>query len=330
MKRFDERDTVFSRMELVPGSKRYLDYYARRPELREVDARFRVVSEGEYGHDRFNLSLVASAFRFLKDLRPLAAGSVIAESPSQDVLSIKEIEKLLHATALDYGAVLYSQTSLGLECFYSVRGRGAAYGTPVNNPLQNALVFAVEMNRDKISRAPYPEESVEVARAYVSIAVIGMILSYYLRELGYEARCHMDGESELIFPAAAQAANLGEMGRMGLLLTEKYGPRIRLGAVTTNLPFTSENHLNKSPRPANYCAKCDLCARRCPGNAIPKRNFSEPQEIKAHDPAAAKKENIETITGTKNPLWKIDHEACFSMWKKYGTDCGICISVCPY
>lgn len=31
MARFDERDTIISRMELVPGSERYLSYYRNCP-----------------------------------------------------------------------------------------------------------------------------------------------------------------------------------------------------------------------------------------------------------------------------------------------------------
>jgi ferredoxin len=28
--------------------------------------------------------------------------------------------------------------------------------------------------------------------------------------------------------------------------------------------------------------------------------------------------------------WRIDSEACFSLWAKLGTDCARCMSVCPY
>jgi ferredoxin len=28
--------------------------------------------------------------------------------------------------------------------------------------------------------------------------------------------------------------------------------------------------------------------------------------------------------------WQIDQEACFTLWCKIGTDCGRCVSVCPY
>ncbi len=315
MIRFDERDTMFSRMELVPGSENYNSYYARRPEFKAADDHFRSASPGKYASDLVNMSRIDSAFRFLKDLRPLAyrEDNSGGRCPGQPVL--REIEKALHETALDYGAALYGQASLGLECLYSIRGRGPAYGEPVVNPLRNALVFAVDMNRDKISYAPQPEEAVEVTRAYVRVAVIGMILSYLLKELGYRARCHMDGESELVLPAAAQAAGLGKIGRLGLLLSREYGPLIRLGAVTTDFPLTSAlpGGGPLTPEPEEYCFSCVICARRCPGRAIP---FEEAGRTGSPDQSEMP--------------WVTDHAACFGMWQKFGTDCGICISVCPF
>ncbi len=315
MERFDERDTIFSRMELVPGSESYNSYYARRPELKAVDDHFRSSPPGKYASSLVNMARVDSAFRFLKDIRSLAYREDDPGRRCQEQPAVREIEKALHETALDYGAVLYGQTILGLECFYSIRGRGPAYGKPVENPLQNALVFAVEMNREKISRAPRPEEAVEVTRAYVRVAVIGMILSYLLKELGYRARCHMDGESELVLPAAAQAAGLGKIGRLGLILSREYGPMIRLGVVTTDFPINTAPPGGRplTPEPEEYCFSCDLCARCCPGRAIP---FEEADRPGGPDKSGGS--------------WKTDPAACFGIWQKFGTDCGICVSVCPF
>jgi len=332
MVRFDERDTIFSRMELVPGSERYDSYYASHPELKEIDDQYRLSPPGKYAHDQINMSRVDAAFRFLKEIRPLASREDVTGHSQPGKATVKDMEKVLHETALDYGAVLYGRAVLGLECFYAVRGRGPAYGETVESPLRNALVFAVEMNREKISRAPRPEEAVEVTRAYVQVAIIGMILSYQLREIGYRARCHMDGESELVLPAAAQAAGLGKIGRLGLLLSSEYGPMIRLGAVTTDFPATPQpgSVCPLKPEPAEYCYSCDLCARRCPGRAIPFREDDRNGRWQqGSSETGAGEVGHDKRHGPQMP-WKTDHEACFSMWKKFGTDCGICVSVCPY
>lgn len=331
MVRFDERDTIFSRMELVPGSGQYASYYLGHPELKEIDDQFRLSLPGKYSHDQINMRRVDAAFRFLKEIRPLASRDNTSGQSHADDLDLKDIDAALYETALDYGAVLYSRTVLGLECYYSVRGRGPVYGEPVNNPLRNAFVFAVEMKQEKISCAPRPQEAVEVSRAYVQVAVIGMILSYQLRELGYRARCHMDGESELVLPAAAQTAGLGKIGRLGLLLTGKYGPLVRLGAVTTDFPATLQQDSASSlqPEPEEYCYSCDICARRCPGRAIPFREDDRKGRQQGSSETEARQVGHDNWRSPRM-LWKTDHEACFAMWQKYGTDCGICVSVCPY
>ncbi len=41
MKHFDERDTMFSRLGLIKGTKKYQNYYERHPELKEEDDRVR-------------------------------------------------------------------------------------------------------------------------------------------------------------------------------------------------------------------------------------------------------------------------------------------------
>lgn len=41
LNRFDERDTIFSRADLEPGTSRFQGYYRRRPQNLEADRRFR-------------------------------------------------------------------------------------------------------------------------------------------------------------------------------------------------------------------------------------------------------------------------------------------------
>ena len=57
------------------------------------------------------------------------------------------------------------------------------------------------------------------------------------------------------------------------------------------------------------CTHCKKCAVNCPSNSI------------SYD-------DREVINGTIR--WQIDQESCFTFWTKTGTDCGRCMSVCPY
>lgn len=109
MMQFDERDTIFSRLELVPGSEHYASYYNRRPELKEIDDRFRSAVPGVYAHHRINTARVDSAFRFLKDIRSLACRYNPVDVPDSATLKGEDVERALHETALEYGAVLYGQ-----------------------------------------------------------------------------------------------------------------------------------------------------------------------------------------------------------------------------
>ena len=93
--------------------------------------------------------------------------------------------------------------------FYSHRGRKPEiYGDVIDVDHSYAIVFAVEMEKDKIDLAPAIEESIETSRIYVKISIVGMILAYYLRRLGYEARNHMDANYLLPLPSLAEEAGL--------------------------------------------------------------------------------------------------------------------------
>jgi len=59
----------------------------------------------------------------------------------------------------------------------------------------------------------------------------------YFLYLGYSATAnHLRHYDALLVPLAVDAG-LGETGRLGYLMTRDYGPRVRLGAVTTDLPL---------------------------------------------------------------------------------------------
>ncbi len=67
-----------------------------------------------------------------------------------------------------------------------------------------------------------------------------------------------------IFPhrIAAYLAGIGWIGKSGCLITQRYGPRIRLGTVLTSAPLQVDKPLDIS------CGKCNLCMQTCPAQAI--------------------------------------------------------------
>jgi reductive dehalogenase len=110
------------------------------------------------------------------------------------------------------------------------------------------------------------------------------------------------------------AAGLGEWSRMGLLVTEKYGPRVRLCKVFTDLPLAYDSY-----RPfgvVEFCKVCKKCADHCPSQAIP------------HGDMTVEGPNISNHSGVLK--WYINAEKCYSFWSKNRMDCTTCIRVCPF
>ena len=71
---------------------------------------------------------------------------------------------------------------------------------------------------------------------YSRMATTASALSAFIQELGYNAiPCgNMTG---LCVPMAIDAG-LRELGRQGVVITPKYGPRVRLAKVITDLPLS--------------------------------------------------------------------------------------------
>jgi epoxyqueuosine reductase QueG len=192
---------------------------------------------------------------------------------------------------------------------YTHVGRGTGvYGEEIVLDHERALAFTVEMDHAVMASAPEAPVVAESARQYVESARIAVQLASLIRDAGYPARAHIDGNYRVIAPLVARDAGLGEIGRMGLLMTPGLGPRVRLGVVTTTLrlePDPPGDDLSM----LDFCLVCRKCAESCPPGAIPEGDRL-PEEGALR--------------------WRIDSESCFRYWNVVGTDCGKCMSVCPY
>lgn len=309
MKRFDERDTIFARMNYKKGSKEYDDYYERNPHNKEIDDELRNLpnlgSEGTATYNPIHSPIADAGFRFLGDIKQFSEGPVNTEKVD---INPEEMTRKIKKFAKYFGASLVGIAEMKDYHYYSHRGRQTeSYGQKIEDLHQYGIVFAVEMDKDMINRAPQVEEVIEVTKGYVDAAIIGMWLSYYIRELGYEARNNMDGNYLVVAPLVAADAGLGEFGRLGLLITKEFGPRVRLGVITTNMPLIPDNKEDFGIK--EFCDICSKCAITCPGKAI-------------------SKEEIQTIDGVER--WKINPEQCHRIWRSLGTDCGVCLSACPF
>lgn len=132
---------------------------------------------------------------------------------------------------------------------------------------------------------------------------------------------------------AAVEAGLGEIGLNRLLLTKRFGPRIRLGAVLTTAPLKPEQRFREK-----LCDNCGECIKACPAGAITEDGnvdvrkcarvilkYALPGLIR-FVPSLVGKSEDEVWEAVRAPfLWEI--------WQTmtYGTfyNCFECIKACP-
>jgi ferredoxin len=309
-KRIDERDIPFSRARLEPGSANYEAYYAMRPENQAVDDRTRslpgLLSPEASAYHPLAFASTDASFGLTEVLRDAVNGAVSPEQAQVEPASMTRFVKDLTGY---YGAHTVGIAELQPYHVYSHIGRGSGvFGAPLELEHRFAVAFTVEMDHSMVGAAPYAPTVMESARKYVESAKIAVELANWIRLLGYPARAHIDGNYRVVVPLVARDAGLGELGRMGLLMTPSLGPRVRLGAVTTDLPLIPDGRTGDASV-LDFCQICEKCHECCPPKAIPKGDRVE-------------------IEGALR--WRINAAMCFRYWNAVGTDCARCMSVCPY
>lgn len=110
---------------------------------------------------------------------------------------------------------------------------------------------------------------------YQKLGLIGRELVRLLEDRGFpslsvplalpldmgEGKFGLKGEFSLRH--AAVAAGLGELGLSRLLVTDRFGPRVRIGGVLTEAPLRSEGK-----RVEGVCRRCGRCMKACPVGAV--------------------------------------------------------------
>jgi len=187
------------------------------------------------------------------------------------VFSSQEFTGEIKATAIANGAAL-----VGVVAVESI--------LPCTPPLpvtrvmpegRRVVVFALPMLRGSIESPSLFSAMISTHAAYKEEELLGLRLGRLLEERGYRAAMavpaspiEMSKETggllgDISLRHAAVGAGLGTIGKSRLLLTRKWGPRVRLGAVVTNAPLEADR-----PIAERFCDDCDLCVQSCPAQAL--------------------------------------------------------------
>jgi len=306
----DERDTMFAREEYYTGTDKYEKYYSEHPSCKESDDRLRRFPElfepgGRY-HNQEQAQRIKAIFGAIQALTTQVDGTVedkrIREDPAATTARVKEMVSRI-------GADEVGIARLNKMYVYSHVGRGPEeWGKPITLNHQFAIAFTVEMDHRMVQKAPYLQITEETALQYLRAATISISIARYIRNLGYPARAHIsESNYQIMLPPVAHDAGLGELSRMGYLISRRFGARVRLGAVTTDLQLVPDQPVVFGVQ--DFCTICLKCAENCPSAAIPDGEKT-------------------VVRGVEK--WQLDTEKCLWFWRYAGTDCGLCMKVCPY
>ena len=332
MSRFDERDNVFSRERLEPGSAYERAYHEAHPELIKIDRRIaafiEAVNQPGESASQVDTALYSATFGPVKGLAlpDVVDGEVaptqVEPDPARMARRIKAIARHLGAADVRVGplnpAWVYSHRGTppffpghapnpphfdGLPAGY----RDVQWGDPVAVPHRYAISMAFAQDRGLVGTGGTPFSDFEVGRVYGLSALVATQLAAYIRAMGWPARAHhLRNYGVLVVPVAIDAG-IGELGRCGYLIHPRLGANLRLACVTTDLPLALDPPVDLGIQ--DYCAKCLKCATNCPSGAIP-----------SGDPVV--------VRGVRK--WPIDPVKCLLYWAHLGSACTICQVVCPW
>ncbi len=190
--------------------------------------------------------------------------------------------------------------------------------SPYARDYASALVFAVPYGK-QLTPETYTEEGFEggIQWAKARLEAILPRLETILRRRGaryWIPPVAQQSEETLLAPFsfkfAAVNAGLGWIGKNDVVITRRYGPRVRLSAVLIDAPFEYGTPVSASACPES----CRKCADICPCRALKNRLWS--------------------IDAVRAEI--IDYQRCNRMRSAFinrlgrKNACGLCLAVCPF
>lgn len=148
----------------------------------------------------------------------------------------------------------------------------------------------------------------------IALRVMGYLQSAGARTLPIPASQLLDKTRWLSYishKAVAIAAGIGWQGKSLLVVNRKFGPRIRLVTVLTEMELVPDEAVK------NLCARCSSCADACPAQAI--RNVNTSHHYEDREEALRFDQCVARVTENQSSLPFIEAPIC-----------GVCIRACPF
>lgn len=336
IQRMNEKFTIFSRNGWDPIR---LESLRRQPDVTNVNL---VEGEGKIPNQtRLDYALMSSAWRYsgLGDAYAWTgavgrmAGPGLSNAgpwdPSEIDMTWEEASLAVKHAALFFGASLSGICEANPLWIY-----GTSYA-PSRNDRERAIPVLIEGDRmERTETAWYVPESMNrfislafeedywaimnspgrlasaaTGNGYSRMAITASTLAEFIRNLGYRAIPAGNGFG-LSIPIAVDAG-LGEIGRLGLLTTPKYGPRVRLAKVLTDMPLQPDTPISFGV--TEFCESCMLCADECPSGAITSGERTWEGTSRSNNAGTLK--------------WYVEGAKCYDF---NGFSCSNCKRCCPF
>jgi len=316
MTQFDDRNTGFSRgmVETESGEGKYDLMHRRSVENIQKKVRGRSIEDHALWVAGRTVDYTMRRNHMARDKDPVFNREYRMEGRSPADLS-----RMIKRAARWLGADLVGIAKVNPLWVYSHWGHHNVHYTGAANPgdrieipemYQHVIVLIHEMGFEWVKRSPAVEPETDLV--YSKMGWTAGSLATYIREIGYRA-IPAGNELGLSIPMAIDAG-LGELSRMGLLMTREFGPRCRISKVFTNLPLEADTPIDIGVQA--FCEKCEKCAEHCPSQALMTGERTDRPWDRSNNPGMSK--------------WPIRAMRCLDWWVKNGTHCSVCIRVCPW
>lgn len=190
---------------------------------------------------------------------------------------------------------------------------------------KSVIVVLVDEDYEALATAPSFVSGAAIGMGYSKMATVAGSLASFVRGLGYQAVASGNDLGNSV--AYAIEAGLGEGARNGHLMAPRFGPRVRIAKVYTDMELPEEAYdTPKTYGIMEFCQNCKLCAEKCPSQAITMDDEPgwEPTYENGEDPNYSWHHQ----RGVKK--FYNDAKKCYKYWVDSGTDCAICLTACPW